>query len=76
MKQYQAYGSDGRVTADTPQNAARLFFARFPTKRKCNIIEGIVDGPFFTVTYGRSSEGQWPYSVKDVTKKQIEALPN
>ena len=74
MKEFRAYSKDGSVIADTPKNAASLFFARFPTKRKCNIIEGVTDGHFFTVRYGRSSEGDWPYSAKDVTKKTIETL--
>ena len=76
MKQYQAYATGCRVTSNTPKQAALMFFERFPTKRKCNIIEGETDGHFFTVTYGRSSLGQWPYSAKDITKKLISELPN
>ena len=75
MKEFQAYAKGNTVTAPTPRAAALAFFERFPDKRKCNIIEGKTDGHFFTVTYGRASEGQWPQSFKDVTKKTATALP-
>lgn len=72
---FQAYGKAGRVTADTPRAAAVEYFARFPASRKCNVIEGTQDGPFFTVSYGRASEGKWPSSYKDVTKRAAAGLP-
>lgn len=72
MKAWQAYGPAGRVTStDDPQAAQRLFFATFPKARKCNIVEGDVDGSFFTVTYGRYSAGEWPRNWKDVTKNTL-----
>lgn len=75
-KEYQAYTSGGfRVTAATPRLAAIEFFEKFPTKRKCSIVEGVTDGHFFTVRYGRSSEGDWPFSVRDISKKDIPSLP-
>lgn len=75
MKSYQAYHDRDSVIAETPRAAAAAFFDAYPRRRKCNIIEGVKDGYFFTVTYGRSSEGNWPLSLKDVTKKQIPTLP-
>ena len=76
-KAFQAYATTGfSVTAPTARQAARLFFERFPTKRKCNVIEGVADDYFFTVTYGRRSDGNWPESFKDVTKKTALGLPD
>lgn len=70
---YQAYATGGfKVTADTPRQAALDFFARFPTKRKCNVIEGTTGDGFFTVTYGRIM----PKSYPDVTKKSLYDLPH
>jgi hypothetical protein len=73
---FRASAKGSGVTSDTPQKAAKLFFDTFPTKRKCDIIEGATDGYFFTVTYGRSSAGEWPQSWKDVTKKTADNLPD
>lgn len=75
MKEFQAYGNAGKVTAATPRAAAEAYFARFPSSRKCNVIEGETDGQFFTVRYGRASTGDWPQSFKDVTKKSTSELP-
>lgn len=75
MRAFKAYSADGHVTAETPRNAAMAFFATFPKKRKCSVIEGTSDGHFFTVAYGRQSAGQWPTSWKDVTKKTAAYLP-
>lgn len=73
MKHYQASAKGDTVTATTPKGAAQLFFQRFPNRRKCNVIEGVVDGPFFTVVYDRDN---WPLSFKDVTKKTMTDLPD
>jgi len=73
--EYQAYAKGCAVTADSPKNAAIMFFARFPSKRKCNIIAGESEGQSFIVRYGNYSTGEWPYSAKDITKKMIETLP-
>ena len=75
MRSFQAYSNGRTVTAETAKGAALAFFERFPTARKCNVIEGQQDGHFFTVTYGRASNGEWPQSWKDVTKKQTADLP-
>ena len=72
MKAYQAYSSRGQVTAETPCDAAAAFFDKFPTARKCDIVEGEKDGAFFTVAYGRISPKSW----KDVTKKTAATLTN
>jgi hypothetical protein len=75
-KAYRASAKDGSaVTAATPRAAALAFFARFPGKRKCHVIEGHTDGLIFSVVYGRASLGQWPQSWKDVTPKTAGALP-
>lgn len=74
-KAYQAYGKAGRTTQATPRAAALDYFDRFPTSRKCNVTEGEDDGHFFTVRYCRTSAGEWPYSVKDVTKRTALDLP-
>ena len=74
---YQAYGTGGeRVTAPTPLLAAKTFFIAFPNKRKCDVIQGERKNGFFTVTFGRSSEGKWPKSFRDVTKKTAADLPD
>lgn len=73
---YQAHAKNyGNVTRNTPRQAAQDFFDKHPKARKCNVTEGVEDGIFFTVTYGRASEGQWPQSWKDVTKKTVDMLP-
>lgn len=75
VKAFLAYsGSRSSVVADTPSAAALLFFEKNPRARKCDIIEGVTDGHFFTVAYGRASEGRWPKSFKDVTKKQAATV--
>jgi len=76
MKAYQAYAKGSNVVGQTPREAATRFFEKYPTKRKCNVIEGTVDDHFFTVTYGRSSDNEWPYSARDITKKMIQTLPH
>lgn len=73
---FQAYGNAGRVTKTTAREAAKAYFDQWPTSRKCNVIQGETDGYFFTVTYGRKSEGQWPTSYKDVTKKTAATIGN
>jgi hypothetical protein len=77
MKAYRA-SSKGNFAATraTPRAAALAFFAAFPGKRKCNVIQGTVDGPMFTVVYGRASLGQWPDSWRDVTPKTVNTLPD
>lgn len=72
---YQAYSKHGTRTAETPRAAALAFFEAFPSARKCNVIQGELDGHFFTVKYGRASAGTWPASFKDVTKKTASKLP-
>lgn len=75
MKQFQAYANGSNVTRDTPREAAEAFFVAFPSKRKCNVIEGVSNGSFFVVTYGLNAGGEWPQSWKNVTKKTTCDLP-
>lgn len=76
MKQYQAYGMAGSVVDATPRRAAAAYFSNYPKSRKCDVIEGVQDGHFFTVTYGKASEGKWPSSYKGVTKGTLNELPD
>lgn len=76
MKAYQAWGNAGKHTAETPKKAAMGYFENYPNSRKCTVVEGVKDGAFFTVVYGRHSEGKWPSSWKDVTKKHAHGLPD
>lgn len=69
---FQAYANGDTCTAETPRAAATEFFERFPNRRKCNLIEGKIDGSFFTVAYDPKA---WPKSFKNVTKKMIQTLP-
>ncbi|MFT0546987.1 hypothetical protein ACMHYO_11665 [Allopusillimonas ginsengisoli] len=71
---FQAYGRAGRVTRPTAKEAATAYFEAFPTSRKCDVVEGEANGGFFTVRYGRYSEGDWPKSYKNVTKSQASTL--
>lgn len=64
------------VTASSARKAAEQFFERFPDRHKCTVTEGVEDGLFFTITYGRSSTGEYPQSYKDVTKKTLATLPD
>ena len=69
---FQAYASGDCCTRETAHEAATEFFAQFPNRRKCNLIEGKVAGAFFEVVYDPKA---WPKSYKDVTKKMIPTLP-
>ena len=76
MRAYQARGTGCNVVVTAgPRAAALAFFSKFPEKRKCNISEGDLNGNFFMVSYGRKSDGEWPRSWKDITKKLIYTLP-
>lgn len=76
-KAYRATGVDNRgVTGSTPREAARKFFEANPTKRKCNITEGMTDGHFFQVAFSLRADGRKPERWKDVTKKTAETLPD
>ena len=76
VKAFKAHGKAGHVTRETAKAAALAFFAEFPSSRKCNIIQGEIDGGFFFVTYVKSSNGEWPMSYKDVTKKTVHQIQN
>jgi transposase len=76
MKAFQAYASGCTATATTARQAAEKFFSFYPNKRKCSVIEGHLENGFFAVAYGRASEGKWPFSACNVTKKLAQTLPN
>lgn len=71
---YKAFTQDAAFTADTPRAAAQGFFNKYPTKRKCTIWAGTVDGSFFTVAIRLCGRGVSHYN--DVTKKSMAYLPN
>ena len=75
-KEFQAYGNAGRINKPTAKQAALAYFQAFPKSRKCNVVEGKVEGNFFVVTYGRTSTGDWPQSFKGVTKTTAQDLPD
>ena len=75
MKAFRASAKDCGLTRETPHAAAVAFFNEFPSKRKCDVIEGEADGHFFTVRFGRKTEGDWPKSWKGITKKTLIDLP-
>lgn len=62
---YMAYANDCKVIAPAALDAATEFFNKWPTKRKCDISEGTIDGHFFTVAYGRNAGKHWT----GITKK-------
>ena len=76
IKAFKAYGKAGYVTRETAKQAAITYFEEFPSSRKCNVIEGCIEGEFFIVTHGKASEGNWPVSYKDVTKKTVCQIQN
>lgn len=76
MKAFQAHAKGNTATAATPRAAAEKFFKNFPTRRKCSVIEGEENGIFFTIKYGRKSQGEWPQSWKDVTPRTVADLPD
>jgi hypothetical protein len=74
MKAFQAYASGARVTEPNARAAARKFFETYPTRRKCDIIEGEADEHRFTVRISLLA-GNKLQSWRDITKKQVETLP-
>lgn len=75
MREFQAYASKRTAAyAPTPEAAVARFWELNPTARKCNVVEGESDGHFFSIRYGRYSEGDWPMSANDVTRKTDVAL--
>ena len=73
--QFRAYADNAISTyGETPRSAALAFFEANPKKRKCSIVEGTKDGAFFTIEYGRQSDGNWPEHYRDVTKSIIKNL--
>lgn len=71
---FRAYAQGGfSAYGDSPKQAATRFFEAYPNKRKCNVIQGYVDGNAFIVAY---SATKWPQSYRDVTKHSAANLPN
>lgn|GEM_PF-5937919 len=58
------------VRGKTPRQAAKAFFERYPTKRKCTIGEGTFDGPVFQSVLCK--DRVW----LDVTRNLIPELPD
>lgn len=72
---WKACGKAGHVTEPTARKAAQTYFERFPKSRKCSLFSGWLDGGFFFMRFGKISEGDWPTSYRDVTKKTVNDLP-
>jgi hypothetical protein len=70
---FKAMAKNDSVIADTPRQAAQLFFQTFPNRRKCLVLAGKQNGPCFTVEYDPQ---KWPASYKDVTKATAGSLPD
>jgi len=69
MSTFQAYAKGHKkVYGATPRVAQGSFFLVNPKARKCNIIEGEIDGKFFVVSF---SAGKRTRSFKDVTRKTV-----
>ncbi len=79
MKAFHASARDKNrnigITKPTAQDAAAAFFATFPGKRKCSVIEGTTDGAFFTMRFGIGPGMSAPQQWKDVTPKTVKDLP-
>lgn len=71
MNAFQAISNKGTALGMTAKEAAIAYFEKFPTSRKCDIREGVLDGNFFQVAYGRNVT---TLKLKDVTKKMIDIL--
>ena len=71
---FRATGANGAYSyGDTPRQAAERFFERFDTRRKCDVIEGRIEGHFFSVTFRRGD--QRPQRWENVTKAGVSKLP-
>ena len=75
IKQFRALGADDAMAfAGTPIDAAKAFFAQYPKKRKCDIIEGVREGIFFTVAWGATRKGNYPNRWVGITPKTIDTI--
>ena len=48
VKVFKASGNAGHVTRETAKEAAIAYFEEFPKSRKCNIIQGEIEGEFLS----------------------------
>ena len=72
---WKAAGNAGHLTGPTARAAAQAYFERYPNSRKCSVFSGWLDGEFFIMRFGKISEGDWPTTYRDVTKKTVNDLP-
>jgi len=76
---YKAIGktfSDGGQCAATPRAAAASFFERFPNKRKCTVVKGVLDHGRFCEIYVLWGESCSSIHYRGVTRKTMLDLPN
>lgn len=73
-KAFQAFGTQGCVTAATARDAAEQFFQKYPKCRKCDVVEGLHDGECFTRVV-RLNAPQRTASYSNITKKTAADLP-
>lgn len=72
QKAFRASANGAGYTAETPRAAAQKFFAEQPTRRKCTVLEGELDGAFFVLKFGVGGGRSW----LEVTKKTLVDLPD
>lgn len=76
MKAYKAYGAQGDCASkSTPKAAAEAYFEKYPSSRKCDVVEGTTDGVCFTLACHIARPDKRPQSWKGVTKKSASQLP-
>ena len=74
MKAYQAYALGKCVTAHSPREAAKMFFAKYPVFKECNILEGgMREGKFYLFT--ELGITQAPLNLRRVQKNKVNQLP-
>jgi hypothetical protein len=71
MNAFQASSTKGTALGMTAKEAAIAYFEKFPSSRKCDIREGLLEGGFFTLVISRNST---MFKMNDVSKKMIEIL--
>ncbi len=75
---YRAIGNtymDCGQSAATPRAAAESFFQRFPRKRKCTVLEGVLERGRFVQIYSLINDELSHASFVGVTRKSMLDLP-
>lgn len=75
---WRASGTENRqgACADNPRWAAVDFFTRYPTARKCDVLEYEVGASgMLKIRFDLTGKGRKPGIHRDVTRKQAITLP-